>query len=256
MSDPKTNPGNETPENKNNVNILVVSPDLNLAKTVQAAFQAVAADNPEKNYRVFPAATKEKLIESLAKQTFHSVLVEEDFIVDAPLDHFLRDLLELLQKSDLNKDTPAVLVAAKTDFARTRAVVRMGWKDILLKPLDNTLFLQKMSLYNPKIPVIKEPILFTMDSEREVDLAFVYKAKTLSEYGMKIEANAPLHPGTVVGVTAPFLAEPLSAVVLDNVKIGDGQFTVRLMFVGITPAETQAIRKLIRQEYAEEKQAA
>lgn len=257
MSDPKMNPGTEAVESKININVLVVGPELGFAKAVQTAFQVLAPDNPEKNYRIFPANSKEKLIEAVTKGFFHSVLVEEEFIVDTPVEQFLKDLLELLKKSPApNQDTPVVLVVSKTDAGRTRRMVRSGWKDVLIKPLDTTLFLQKMSLYNEKLPIMKEPILFTMDSERDVDVAFSYKAKTLSEYGMKIESNAPVKPGTVVGITAAFIAEPLSAVALDQMKISEDLYVVRLMFIGMTPAETQAIRKLIRQEYAEEKQAA
>ncbi|MBX2986509.1 MAG: hypothetical protein KF802_01305 [Bdellovibrionaceae bacterium] len=240
----------------NALNVLVAGTDLNFAKMVQVAFQAVAPDNTDKSFRVFPGVSKEKILELIEKHPLHSILVEEEVINDRTPEQYLSELREMCKKNPANAQIPIVIVCSKTDRERTLTLVRSGWKDVLLKPLDSSLFIQKMNLYNPALPVIKEAVLFSMDCEKEIDLSFRYKSKTLSEYGMKVESNKPLDAGTVLWASAPYLSEPLAAVVMDCKKVSDTQFMVSLMFIGITPAETQSIRKLIRQEYAEEKQAA
>jgi response regulator of citrate/malate metabolism len=264
MSNPNQGPVNSGPPEvavaeaatTNHLNVLVIGTDLGVAKMVQAAFQSVAADNSDKNYRVFPGTTKEKAIECVTKYPLHSILVDEDSILDTTPDKYVKDLRDLCKGNPANAAISIVLVCAKTDGPKTRLMVKVGWKDVLLKPFDNSLFLQKMNLYNGAIPVLAEPLLFTMDVAKTVDLSFTFQTKSVSEYGMKVESTLPLDAGLVMGVTAPFLETPLSAVVLESTKIADGQYFINLMFVGINPAETQSIRKMIRQEYAEEKQAA
>lgn len=257
MGDPDTK--NETVDTgaaKNHVSVLVISPDLTLAKMIQTACGDLAASNPDKNYRVFPGTTKEKVIEAIEKYAFHSVLVEEEFLTDTTPQKYLEELRNLLKKKPENANLPVVLVTSKTDAQKTKDLVRGGWRDVLLKPLDKTLFLQKMGLYNLSVEFIKEPLLFNMDLKKPVDVAFTLVSGSVSEYGMKVESDREMGPGTVVGLSAVFLDHPVSGVVLECKKVADGVFAVQLMFIGVTPAETQAIRKLIRQEYAEEKQAA
>lgn len=260
MVDPKTSNANETVAESGAgfVNILVVSPDLTLAKSVQTACQDVATENADKKYRVFPGTNKEKVIEAIDKYVMHSILVEEEFLVDTTAEKYLRDLQEALKKKPENANVPVILVTSKSDAAKTRAMIRCGWKDVLLKPLDKTLFLQKMSLYNPTVPFLNEPILFSMDLKKDVDISFTLTSGSISEYGMKVESSRDMSVGSVVGISASFLegGHQVSAVVVECKKISDTAYAVQLMFVGVTPAETQAIRKLIRHEYAEEKQAA
>ena len=238
----------------NQRNILIVGTDLGFAKSVQGILQGLKGSDV--SFRVFPGVDLEKVADSITKHSFHSILVDEDFLTDRTPEQFLTTLRELCKKSPQNASTPCVFVTAKTTFADTKNQVRSGWKGVLLKPLDSTLFLQKMNLYNPVLSFLKETLLFTMEVEKEVDLAFQFKTKSISEYGLKVESPRELEIGAVVGVSGAFLSEPLSAVVLESKKIADGIHAVHLMFIGITPAETQSIRKLIRQEYAEEKQAA
>jgi len=257
MGDPENkNETVDTGGNKNHVSVLVVSPDLTLAKMIQTACGDLAGTNPDKNYRVFPGTSKEKVIEALEKYAFHSILVEEEFLVDTTPEKYLSDLRDLLKKKPENDGLPVILVTSKTDMLKTKAMVRAGWRDVLLKPLDKTLFLQKMGLYNPKVEFLKEPLLFNMDLKKPVDVSFTLGSGAVSEYGMTVESDRDMAPGTVVGLSAAFLDHPVAAVVLECKKVSDGVFSVHLMFIGVTPAETQAIRKLIRTEYAEEKQAA
>lgn len=256
MGDPKTDPGTQgTVENGQSVNILVAGPDLTFAKAVQAACQAIAADNPAKSYKVFPGTTKEKVLEMIEKTTFHSVIIEEEFIADTTPDLFYKSLNDALRKRPENAATAMVLARSKTTPDQTRALVRGGWRDVIVKPIDSSLFVQKMNLYHPEIKLLAEPILFSMDAERDIEVGLTFKTRTISEYGAKVDANLALAAGTVVGVHSAFLGDDLSAVVLDCVQVGD-VYKLNLMFIGITPAETQSIRKMIRQEYAEEKQAA
>lgn len=252
---------NKTPENVtadsssgNQRNVLIVGTDLGFAKSVQSILQGLKGSDV--SFRIFPGVDLEKVADCISKYPLHSILVDEDFLTDRTPEQFATTLRELCKKAPHNEQTPCIFVTTKTTLETTKKWVRSGWKDVLLKPLDSTLFLQKMNLYNPALSFLKEALLFTMEVGKEVDLAFQFKTKSISEYGMKVESPRDLEVGAVVGVSGAFLTEPLSAVVLESKKISDGLFGIQLMFIGITPAETQSIRKLIRHEYAEEKQAA
>lgn len=241
---------------KKQLNFLIICSDLAFAKSVQSSILTLQSSHPEMNYRIFPGINKEKIVECLEKLTMHSILVEEEVINDRTTAQYLTELREIAKKNPANANVPIILVAQKTDLEKTMSLIREGWKDLFLKPLDQSLFLQKLSLFNAAEALLEEPILFTMDLTKDVDISFRYKTKSVSEYGMKVVSSKPIEPGTVVGVSGALFVAPLAAAVLDCTKVADDQFMVNMIFVGITPADTQAIRKLIRQEYAEEKQAA
>lgn len=257
MSQQTNDPGNETTNTVSEyVNVLVVGADLGFAKQVQVALQSIAAENPEKGFRVFPGVSKEKILECIEKFDLHTVLIEDEVMADTTPDKYLGELRAMLKKNPKNENVPAVFVTIKTDAARARKLVREGWSDVLVKPLDRSLFLQKMNIYHKGRPIMKEAALFSMDTDKEVDVAFMFHTKAVSEFGMKINSNRPVPLGTVVTVRGGFIPDGISAQVIESVKISDDVHTVQLLFIGVTPAETQAIRKFIRQEYAEEKQAA
>lgn len=240
----------------NYVNILVIGTDLGFAKQVQSALSSVAANNPDKTYRVFPGTEDKKTFEYLEKYKMHSVLIQEENVGEHGPEGWVKKYKDDIKKYPSNVDAPLVFIAAQTTNEKTRKLIRLGFVDVFLKPLDNSLFVQKMNLFNKEIKILSEDILFTNESDHEVDLAFNYKTKSFSEYGMKVEASKPLEPGTLINVTAPFLEHRVVAVVRENTKISDTSFFISMMFVGVSPSETQAIRRFIRQEYAEEKQAA
>lgn len=258
MAAQQNSPGTSETDAKtlNYVNVLVVGTDLAFAKSVQNALQTVQADNPDKNYRIFPGINKEKILEYTEKFQLHSVLVDEDYINDTTPESWLKDLRELLKKNPQNQGIPVILACTKGDASKTRKLLQAGWRDLFMKPLDTSIFLQKMHLYNPAIPLLTEDLLFTWDTDKEADIALRLKTKSLSEIGMKVETAAAVAPNTVVMVKMDFLEAPLTAQVQTCAKVNDSSFTLELLFMGLNPAETQAIRRFIRQEYAEEKQAA
>lgn len=247
---------NQPNQSESHVNVLVAGLDLHFARAVQLACQQIAPQNKDKNYRVFPAANKEKLFEALSKNPYHSVIIEKEFAVDESIDAVLAQVKDMLAKKNDGAGTAIILATTGIEsIDQTARSIRHGWTDVIDKHLDNSLFVQKMSLYNPKIPFMKDDSLFVMEVAKDVSLAFQHKTKTISEFGMKVESHQAMAQGLCLMVIVPLIEEPLCAVVL-NCKPTDKTFEVSLMFVGVTPAQTQAIRKYIRHEYAEEKQAA
>lgn len=236
------------------VDVLVIGTDLNFAKAVQTAMATLQAANPDTGYRIFPGNQKEKVLELIAKYKLHSVLVEEEFL-DTTFETWLKDFRENLKKTSNNAEAPVVLVSTKTDLSRTKSILKAGYMDHIIKPLDQSLFLQKMNMYNKDIKLNDEALLFSMDTKQDVDLGFYFQTKSVSEFGMKVSSNKPVEVGSVVTIFTQFLPEPFAAVVREVSKIDDSNFTVFVLFVGVTPAQTQAIRKFIRSEYAEEKAA-
>lgn len=238
---------------KKSINILVVSTDLAFARMVQSAYQVVIPPNSENSCRIFPGVSKEKILETLAKHSFHSIIVDEEYLHETTPSKYRSEMREALKGFELNISVPLILAVTKMEPTKIRELVREGWKDIIMKPIDSSLFMQKMNLYDPKAELLKESLLFTMDAEKKVDLMFSYKAKSISEYGLKIESPREMELGTVVGLQALFFGQQLSAVVIESKKSNDGTFQSQLMFIGVTAGETQMIRRFIRQEYAEDK---
>lgn len=236
------------------VNVFVVGTDLAFAKSVQGALATLQATNQSTNYRIFPGVAKDKLGEFLNKYKFHSILLEEEFTEGSP-ERFLKDFRETLKKTAQNANVPVVLVSSKTDLAKTKNVMRWGYKDHIIKPLDQSLFLQKMNMYNKEIKISDDSMLFSMDISKDVDVGFYFKTKSVSEFGMTVLSDKSVEAGSVVTIYASFLEEHIAAVVSEVNKTSDGGYSLSLMFIGVTPSQTQGIRKFIRAEYAEEKNA-
>lgn len=237
------------------VNVLVIGTDLSFAKNVQTALNSLQANHPDTSYRVFPGAQKEKILEYIEKYPLHSILVEEEAI-DTALENWIKDFREVLKKTPHNKSAPIVYVTSKTDIIRAKDAVRLGYIDVIVKPLDQSLFIQKMNMYNPDIEICNELVLFSMDTRQPVDIGLYFETKTVSEYGMKIYSNRHLEPGMVVTLYTAFLGENIAAVIKEVTKIGDDKYSIFMMYIGVTPSQSQAIRKFIRANYSEEKQSA
>ena len=251
---PKAPPAKEAVGGGKYINVLVVGMDLTFAKSVQSTFNALQATSKDVTYRIFPGTSREKLKEYTEKYQLHSILVEEEFM-DQLAEPWLKDVKEGLKKTNSNADTPVVLISSKTDLAKTKNTVKFGFADLILKPLDHSLFLQKMNLYNPKVPLSDNSLLFSFDTAQDIDVGFYFKTKSVSEYGIKVASNKVLESGTVVTIYANFMQENIAAMVKEVSKIGEGQYSIFMMFIGVTPSQTQIIRKFIRSNYAEGKQA-
>jgi hypothetical protein len=235
------------------VNVFVIGTDLGFAKVIQTSLATLQTSNPGVNYRVFPGVAKDKLMDFLNKYKFHSILLEEEFTDGNPV-QYLKDFKESLKKCPENVNVPIILVSSKTDLNRTKNFIKAGYKDQLIKPLDQTLFLQKMNMYNKEIKINDDTLLFSMDIAKDVDVGFYFKTRTISEYGMSVASDKSIEAGSVVTIYASFLGEHIAATVTECKKANEGHI-LELMFIGVTPSQTQEIRKFIRTEYAEEKNA-
>lgn len=236
------------------INVLAVGTDLTFAKSVQTALNTLQATSKDVTYRIFPGISKEKVKEFTEKYQLHSILVEEEFM-DQPPEPWLKSLKEDLKKTTQNAETPVVLVCSKTDLGKTRNTVRVGFVDLILKPLDQSLFLQKMNMYNKKIPLSDGTLLFSLETSQDLDVGFYFKTKSISEYGVKVSSSKSMEIGSIVTVYAGFMEENIAAIVKEVSKISDDQYTIFIMYIGVTPSQTQAIRRFIRVNYAEGKQA-
>lgn len=244
----------EVPQAGKYINVLSVGTDLTFAKSVQSTLNTLQSANKDTTYRIFPGISKDKLKEYAEKYQLHSILVEEEFM-DSPAEPWLKELHEALKKTQYNSEVPVIYICSKTDLTKTKNIMRAGFTDVFLKPLDQSLFLQKMNLYNKKIPLSDSSLLFDLETAQDIDVGFCFKTKSISEYGVRITCNKPLEIGSVVSVYSSFLEENIAAVVKDAKKISDSEYIVFMMYVGVTPSQTQAIRKYIRTNYAEGKQA-
>lgn len=236
------------------LNYIVLGTDLSFAKTAQQILSGLQAENPQLSYRVFPGTNKEKLLETLDKYDVHSILVEEEYLDSGP-DRWLKDFRESI-KGTKNKDSPILFVTVKTSPENTKNLVRSGFADVIIKPVDPTLFIQKLALANAQIKMTGERPLFIMEAKQDVDLGFSYKTLSISEFGMTVQAEKPLEVGAVLSIYAGFLENQIAAQIRDVKKISDNNYQIFVLFLGVTPAESQYLRKWMKQEYAHIKAAA
>jgi response regulator of citrate/malate metabolism len=234
-------------------NLLVISSDLGLAKLIQSQLNHLQKDSDKIEFRIFPGVDKDKAAEYLAKYEIHMIVVEEETLTE-PAEKYVQTLRDHLKKTSNNQASPVVLVTTKLDFSKTKNLALAGYVDVFIKPIDQSLFAQKLHIYAPKIHLLGENLLFNMETKQPVDLGFHFDMLSISEYGMKVQSDRSLKTGLVLSVYATFLDEIVVATVQDSQKVGEDNFRSNLLFIGLTPSQTQSIRRFVRREYIEEKQ--
>ncbi len=263
MTDPKVASQNEKPVSSNiSHNFLTIGPDMVFAKQIQTCLNTLKTAGSTVDYKIFPAVDLPKAIEFLAKHPMHSILVQEEACSSEGPSAFYKKLKDILAKIPDNVAAPIVMVAGTCDLEKTKYFVESGFVDVLLKPLDNNLFLQKMHSYNPKIKILSESTLFTMAVNHEIEVALTLKSRTMSEYEIVISSDRSFALGEILTLRGKYFPHGQIAIVKE-VKPGvkdaagkSGPSAVRLLFVGIHPDQTQFIRKLIREDYIAAKGAA
>ncbi len=242
-------------QNTSTVTYIVLGLDLTFAKSAQQILTGLQAENPSLSYRIFPGGggNKDKLLEFLDKNVIHSIMVEEEFIDSSPA-QWVKTFRETI-KGTKSKDCPLLFIANKSTPEKSKELVRAGFSDVIIKPVDTSLFIQKLALANPAVKMTADKQLFTMDSKKEINLGFTFNTTSISEFGMTIQTDKVIEVGTVLSIYTSFMETPLAAQVRDVKKISEGNYQTFLLFIGVTPAESQFLRKWMKLEYAHAKAA-
>lgn len=238
------------------INLIVLSPSLDLAKRVQIMTNRIQENMPNLAFKIYPASDSTKASEYIDVHKMHSILVDETYLDTGP-EKWIQDFLAKTETT-LNKGSPIYLVTGKPDVEKTKNLVKIGFTDVLISPLDYSLTVQKLAIHNTETKILAESQLFTLEVNNPVDLGFRYEMKSISEFGMTIKTDQELDKGMVLTIYTQFLEKDLAAQVKEIKKIegSSGEFEVFLLFLGVDPAESQGLRKWMKAAYALKNQKA
>lgn len=232
------------------LNLIVLSPSLDLAKRVQLMTNRIQEAMPNLEFKIYPASESQKAQEYIESHKMHSVLVDETYLDTGP-DKWMGEFMAKMEAT-LNKGSPVYFVTTKPDVERTKNLVKAGFTDVLISPLDYSLTVQKLAIHNTETKILAESQLFTLEVNNPIDLGFRYEMKSISEFGMTIKTDQDLEVGLVLTIYTQFLDKDLAAQIKEVKKVDGkpGEFEVFLLFLGVDPAESQSLRKWMKAAYA------
>lgn len=236
------------------INFLVFTADPLLVKQVQMAFALVPGAGKIKSYKAHSAGDMAQASNILDKNIYHSIIVDESFAPHLQADKLFSELKNLLSvRAPSQESLSLVFACASAESNKIQTYLKAGWTDVVVKPLDATLFVQKMHFYNRKILALASHALATMEYIKDVEIKMNFQCTTLSEYGMKIVSNTPLPLYFSLSVKLDFMPLPVNAVVRTIEKLNADQVTMDLMFIGLSSSQTQALRQNLAKHYSEKK---
>lgn len=205
---------------------------------------------------ILPAASAEKLAEYKQKFLIHAVLIDDEII-----DPLNKNLLTRLRSTlgDRGTDIPFFLFSAERESRTYGSILKTGYADIFLKPMDVSMFLQKLQIHLPQQPILKDRLLYSMNTNAEIEIAFTCELIAAAEYGARVIFNRSLQVGEVVSLHGDLFGETTEIVtgrVMSCVpRAGDkSKYEAFLVFVAPKKEIMRAIRLWIKREYIKSKE--
>ncbi len=151
---------------------------------------------------------------------------------------------------------PFFLLSVERDAAALSKIMEGGFTDIFTKPVDASMFFQKLRVYFSKIKFLKESLLFNLKVNSTLELALACKLLNASEFGMTVRLNRELHAGELFPIYGKMfglhsgncLARVLSCAAT-NSKVGDEKYEAVLLFIAPRRDFLTNMRLWLRQEY-------
>lgn len=227
--------------------LLVMSSDLGLVKSLQDRTKSFLLP-----ILFVPCTTGEKLAELAQKYQPNAVLVDDAFVdpANAALITRLRASL-----AGAGETKPFFCFSVERELKDLRRVMEAGFLDIFTKPVDATLFFQKLQLAFPDHKFLKDRLLFSMEVASPMEVALEAALVNASEYGAVIRLNAPLPAGTLLPLRADLYGAPGTAGCLARVisciptPEQRWKYEASLMLIAPSREILSSIRTWMKQEY-------
>jgi DNA-binding response OmpR family regulator len=229
-----------------NLAILFLTTDIKLTRDLQDRTKSFMAQV------VFLACSNSaKIAELQKKQAIDAVLVD-DAIIDPLNATLVSNLRGLTAGSGVNR--PVFLLSSERDTRSLKKIIANGFTDIFTKPIDPSLFFQKLQIHLSRVRFLRDNLLFTMKVNSNLDLGLSCKLVAASEYGVTLHLNYELHPGEVYSLHCKMFGEQ-SGECLGLVtncapqQSEGGKYEAALIFVAPTRETMSVVRLWIKQEY-------
>ncbi len=182
------------------------------------------------------------------------LILDLESLSRAPLE-WIAETRELLTRFEFSKEespTRVILIGyGESDFDADK-FRHESVDDLLLKPLDKSLFLQKAELHLIEGRSVRASFLFKQRTEMTIEMGKDSWVESVSEFGFVIRNPAPLAVGVYARVYSRLFGEGAAAGLIGRVHRAErhpaepGMYLCHLTFHGITSAQLGHVRKFIR----------
>jgi len=173
--------------------------------------------------------------------------------------HAVREELKALELSDPLRPTRVMLLGYEGHSFSVERFCEPEVDDFLFKPIDKSLFLQKVELHLLENNSIRPSFLFKQKTEIAIEIVKDIEIEGLSEFGLVINNPAPLKSGVFTKIYSPVFGGGQIRSVYARVYRSEehpakpGRFLVFLSFFGINHDQLVFVRKQIKPDRHQQK---
>jgi CheY-like chemotaxis protein len=232
-------------------NSIVLTTDLYMVREFQERTRTLAGE-----FRFVPLSHGEKLAEFAQRNEPDAIFIDDAFVdpLNGALIARIRHALGVTHERK-----PCFAITSERSLQDLRSIIANGFSDVFTKPIDSSMFFQKLQVHYPQKRFLKENLLFSMNVSAKVDLALVCELVSASEYGAHLRVNRDLGPGELFslngGLCGPDRVECLTKVMSCGPADERGLRDIEVIFVGPRKELLKAVRMWIKQEYVKSRES-
>ncbi|HVK59894.1 MAG TPA: hypothetical protein VM432_00015 [Bdellovibrionales bacterium] len=168
----------------------------------------------------------------------------------------IKDLLKSKGFSDTAFPTRLMFMAFEGGAIRPEALRHESVDDLILKPLDKSVFLQKVEILTADKPNISPTFLFRQKTEEMIEAGKDAMIDEVSDFAIAIRNPAPLAPGVFATIHCEIFGKAADARVIGRVyqsvkhPTNEGEWLVRFLYFGIRTPQLTNVKKFMRDNQA------
>lgn len=164
----------------------------------------------------------------------------------------IKDLLKDRGRSDPMMPTKILLMSFESGSIKPESFRHEAIDDLILKPLDRSLFLQKVELLAAEKPGVKPSFLFRQATSMAIEVGKDVMIDEISEFAVAIRNPAPLAEGVFAVIHCEVFGDRGQGRILarsyrsEKHPTIEGEFLVRFGYFGVAQAQLDRVKKYIR----------
>ena len=187
----------------------------------------------------------------------HLVIVDQELLGKANPINFIHKLRDRLAASELHKpdiQTRFFLLGFESNVTAIDSLASPLLDDVILKPIDNQLFLQKLSMAISEKRSSAGEFLYKQEVDANIYIAKTSVIEELSDLGLSIRSKKSIKDGITVRVFSKVFGEKINSSLLVKTfksvphATVPGEVSVYYSYYGITSVQLQKIRKTLQEK--------
>lgn len=223
---------------------------------IKDAAQAIGAVNTNEDAKAGESKASPTLVQKAKIEPYRLLIVDLEFIVHqkhrpATWAVEVKKYFTELGLSDTDEPMRIMFVSFASGAGLPEKLCHPAIDDLVMKPLERDIFLQKVELLCAKKGGRPNSFLFKQPTKIEIGIGKEAMIDELSEYGIGLRNPAPLQEGVFATVYCDIFGVPLVSVCCRVYKsevhpIHEGFYLVRMAFFGISHEQLSGVRKYLK----------